>query len=125
MLMAASCVCALVTACSGERPEASSAAEASEPEASAQPETRDKRRPKFSNTPVLDGTRCAAFVPFVPNTFEGYRAKDAAEGKDIDLGEGSSLSLIRRGYYKTGTALDIEVVDTLQAKPLRDLFERT
>lgn len=89
-----------------------------------QAETRDKKR-KWSNTPVLDGTRCAAFVPFVPNTFEGYRAKDAAEGKDIDLGEGSSLALIRRGYYKTGTALDIEVVDTVQAKPLRDLFERT
>jgi hypothetical protein len=89
-----------------------------------QDETRDKKR-KFSNTPILDGTRCAAFVPFVPNTFEGYRAKAAAEGKDIDLGEGASLALIRRGYFKTGTALDIEVVDAAQAKPLRDLFERT
>ena len=90
----------------------------------AQAEQGDKKR-KWSNTPILDGTRCAAFVPFVPNTFEGYRAKDAAEGKDIDLGEGSSLTLIRRGYFKTGTALDIEVVDTAQAKPLRELFERT
>src|SRR5262245_5366489 len=119
MLMAASCVCALVTACSGEPRGASSAAdsETTESEATAQPETRDKRRPKFSNTPVLDGTRCAAFVPFVPNTFEGYRAKNAAEGKDIELGEGASLALIRRGYFKTGTALDIEIVDTVQAKP--------
>ncbi|HKU39437.1 MAG TPA: hypothetical protein VJR89_14865, partial [Polyangiales bacterium] len=74
--MAASCVCALVTACGAERRDASAAPEADEPE-SAQPETRDKRRPKFSNTPILDGTRCAAFVPFVPNTFEGYRAKNA------------------------------------------------
>lgn len=90
----------------------------------AQGEARDKKR-KFSNTPILEGTRCAAFVPFVPNEFEGYRAKAAAEGKDIDLGEGASLALIRRAYFKSGTALDIEVVDAGEAKPLRDLFERT
>ncbi|HKU41331.1 MAG TPA: hypothetical protein VJR89_24375, partial [Polyangiales bacterium] len=47
------------------------------------------------------------------------------EGKDMDLGEGASLALIRRGYFKTGTALDIEIVDTVQAKPLRELFART
>jgi hypothetical protein len=123
-LMAAGCVCALATACSAEQRE-SSVGPASDAHDGAQAETRDKRRPKFSNTPLLDGTRCAAFVPFVPNSFEGYRAKNAAEGKDIELGEGASLALIRRGYFKTGTALDLEIVDTVQAKPLRQLFERT
>jgi hypothetical protein len=87
--------------------------------------TQKRARKKPSNEPVIDGTRCAALVPFLPATFEGYRAKAGAEGKDIDLGEGAGVALLKRGYYKSGTSLDIEIVDTEQAKPLRALFEET
>jgi hypothetical protein len=83
------------------------------------------KRKGGSHHPVLDGTRCAAFVPFVPNTFSGFRAKGPAEGKDIDLGQGSSLALIKRGYFKNGSALELEFVDTAHARSLRDLFART
>jgi hypothetical protein len=122
--MAAVCLCGFGVACEPTGSDAHGGAKPGTQSEGAQAATREKKR-KYSNTPILDGTRCAAFVPFVPDKFEGYRAKAAAEGKDIDLGEGRSLSLIRRGYFKTGTALEIEVVDAAQAKPLRDLFERT
>jgi hypothetical protein len=126
--MAAGWVCALAAACgpTGSDAHGGASARPATPQTAdgAHGEPRDKQR-RYSNTPILDGTRCAAFVPFVPNTFEGYRAKAAAEGKDIDLGEGASLALIRRGYWKPGSALEIEVVDAEQAKSLRDLFDHT
>lgn len=65
------------------------------------------------------------FLPLVPSTFEGFKAKAQPEGKDIDLGEGAALSILKRAYFKTSTALEIEIVDTEQAKPLRTLFEKT
>ncbi len=80
---------------------------------------------KASNKPKLDGTRCAAFVPFLPATVEGYRAKGPAEGSDFDLGEGAAIAVLRRGYFKPGISLDIEIVDTERGKRLRDVFEQT
>lgn len=78
-----------------------------------------------SNEPKLDGTRCAAFVPFLPSTVEGFRAKGPAEGSDIDLGEGAALAVLRRGYWKPGSGLDLEIVDTERGKRLRDVFENS
>ena len=78
-----------------------------------------------SNEPKLEGTRCAAFVPFLPAKIEGFRAKAPAEGSDIELGEGAALALLRRGYWKPGIGLDIEIIDTEQSKRLRDVFEQT
>jgi hypothetical protein len=80
---------------------------------------------KKSNEPKLDGTRCAAFVPFLPAKLEGFRAKGPAEGSDIELGEGAALALLRRAYWKPGIGLDIEIIDTEQGKRLRDVFEQT
>ena len=80
---------------------------------------------KKSNEPILDGTRCAAFVPFLPAKLEGFRAKAPAEGSDIDLGEGAALAILRRGYWKPGIALEVEIVDTERSKRLRDVFEQT
>jgi len=92
----------------------------------AQAKHKPRKSPQpLPTDPVLEGVRCAAFVPFLPPTFEGYRAKSVAEGKDIDLGEGAGLALLKRGYFKSSTALDLEIVDTAQSKPLRTLFERT
>jgi hypothetical protein len=88
-------------------------------------ERRTKRTVDPDGAPNLDGTRCAAFVPLLPATLDGWRAKAPAEGKDIDLGEGANIVLLRRGYFKNSTALDVEIVDTEGGKPLRDLFERT
>ena len=92
-------------------------------EPSLQPRAARKKRP--DDPPTLEGTQCAVFLPFLPLTFEGYRAKAPAEGKDIDLGEGAGLVVLKRGYFKTGTALDIEIVDTEKSKALRALFDET
>ena len=93
-------------------------------EPSPQPRAARKgKRP--DDEPTLDGTRCAAFLPFLPIAFEGYRAKAPAEGKDIELGEGAGLSVLKRGYFKNSTGLEIEIVDTERSKPLRALFEET
>lgn len=80
---------------------------------------------KKSNAPKLDGTRCGAFLPFLPATIDGFRAKAPAQGSDIDLGEGAALALLRRAYWKPGIGLDIEIVDTERSGRLRDVFEQT
>jgi hypothetical protein len=84
-----------------------------------------KRAPELVSGDALAGTRAATFLPLVPSTFEGFRAKAQPEGKDIDLGEGAGLAVLKRSYYKSNTALEIEVVDTEQSKPLRALFDKT
>lgn len=86
---------------------------------------KSKRAPELVTGDALAGTRAAAFLPLVPSAFEGYKAKAQPEGKDIDLGEGAALSVLKRAYYKTSTALEIEIVDTEQSKQLRTLFEKT
>jgi hypothetical protein len=94
-------------------------------EQSASKAAKGKRTAKRSGEPVLDGVRCAAFVPFLPSVFEQFRAKGPAEGKDIELGEGAGLALTKRGYFKNGSALELEFVDTERSSSLRDLFART
>lgn len=84
-----------------------------------------KHMPELLSGDALAGTRAATFSPLVPSKFEGFKAKAEPEGKDIDLGEGAGLSVLKRAYYKGGTALEIEVVDTMEAKPLRTLFDKT
>ncbi|HET6332168.1 MAG TPA: hypothetical protein VFG30_03100 [Polyangiales bacterium] len=84
-----------------------------------------KRTRELVTGDALAGTRASMFLPLVPSTFEGFKAKTQPEGKDIDLGEGAALSILKRAYFKTSTALEIEIVDTEQAKPLRTLFEKT
>lgn len=73
----------------------------------------------------LEGMHAATFLPLVPKSFEGFRAKADAEGKDIDLGDGAGFAVLKRSYAKGGTWLEIEIVDTEGAKPLRTLFEKT
>jgi hypothetical protein len=84
-----------------------------------------KRTRELVTGDLLESTHAATFLPLVPSTFEGFRAKSQPEGKDIDLGHGAGFSVLKRAYSKASTALEIEVVDTDGAKALRGLFEKT
>jgi hypothetical protein len=97
-----------------------------DPVAKEEPQSaKTKRIPELVSGDALEGTHAATFLPLVPKSFDGFRAKADAEGKDIDLGEGSGFAVLKRSYAKGGTWLEIEVVDTEGAKPLRTLFEKT
>ncbi len=124
-LLAAVASCALQCGSTGNDVQLATRAP-EEPGASGEPQpAKSKRIPELVSGDALDGTRAATFLPLVPKSFEGFRAKADAEGKDIDLGEGSGFAVLKRSYAKGGTWLEIEVVDTEGAKPLRTLFEKT
>lgn len=124
VLLAAYALCA--SSCGSTGSDAHGSARPGAGRESAELSDKSKRgMTRKSNEPKLDGTRCAAFVPFLPSTVEGYRAKGPAEGSDIDLGEGAALAVLRRAYWKPGSALELEIVDTERGKRLRDVFENS
>jgi hypothetical protein len=97
----------------------------SEPD-SAEPEPGQAKRIRVLATgDELEDMHAASFLPLVPKSFEGFRAKSDPEGRDIDLGEGASFAVLKRGYAKGGVWLEIEVVDTEGSKALRALFDKT
>jgi hypothetical protein len=97
-----------------------------EPEESEESQpAKAKRIRELATGDDLEGMHAATFLPLVPKSFEGYRAKADAEGKDIDLGEGAGFAVLKRSYAKGGTWLEIEIVDTEGANALRTLFEKT
>lgn len=120
-------LCALAAAaCEPRGPDAAAGARAPAASESLSGKSGSKsKRKRGDSEPVLDGVRCAAFVPFLPSVFEGFRAKGPAEGKDVELGEGGGLATLKRGYYKNGTALELELVDTERSRSLRELFVRS
>lgn len=129
LALAALCaLAAMAWACEPKRPDAAAGARgpAASESLSEKSDAKSKRKGKRGDSePVLDGVRCATYVPFLPNVFEGYRAKGPAEGKDVELGQGSGFAVLKRGYFKNGTALELEVVDTERSRSLRDLFGRS
>jgi hypothetical protein len=98
----------------------------SEPESDGEPQPGETKRLRVLATgDELEDMHAAAFLPLVPKSFEGFRAKSDPEGRDIDLGEGARFTVLKRGYAKGGVWLEIEIVDTEGSKALRALFEKT
>src|SRR5215510_3066685 len=94
--------------------------------ASEEPQpAKSKRIPVLATGDELEGMHAATFMPLLPKSFEGFRAKADPEGRDIDLGEGAGFAVLKRSYAKGGTWLEIEIVDTENAAPLRALFDKT
>jgi hypothetical protein len=117
-------VCALHCGSTGNDVQVATRAP-SEPD-SAEPERGQAKKIRVLATgDELDDMHAASFLPLVPKSFEGFRAKSDPEGRDIDLGEGASFAVLKRGYAKGGVWLEIEVVDTEGSKALRALFDKT
>jgi hypothetical protein len=125
VLLAACALCALHCGSTGNDVQVASRAPADHA-ANDQPQpAKPKRIPELVRGDDLESMHAATFLPLVPKSFEGFRAKADAEGKDIDLGEGAGFAVLKRSYAKGGTWLEIEVVDAQGAKPLRALFAKT
>jgi hypothetical protein len=97
----------------------------SEPESTGEPQPGEAKRLRVLATgDELEDMHAASFLPLVPKSFEGFRAKSDPEGRDIDLGQGASFAVLKRGYAKGGVWLEIEIVDTEGSKALRTLFDK-
>lgn len=97
----------------------------SNPAATEAEPAKAKRLRELATGDDLEGTHAVSFLPLLPKSFEGFRAKADAEGKDVDLGDGAGFAVLKRSYSKGSTWLEIEIVDTDGAIALRTLFERT
>jgi hypothetical protein len=89
--------------------------------AAAKPGRRSKR-PVIKNT----GSAWRALAFFLPDAFEGYRARMAIEGRDVSLGPDLGLISVRRAYgNKDDLMIEVELIDVAQSPRVRDLFNRS
>jgi hypothetical protein len=91
-------------------------------QAAASKPGRRSKRPQIKNT----GSAWRALMFFLPDKFEGYRARMAIEGRDVSLGPELGLISVRRAYgNKDDLMIEVELIDVSQSPRVRELFNRS
>lgn len=120
----------IALSCGGAQPEGRAGAARAPSGGTPEPESlasklglkksRRKRGPRSST-----GTAWRNLTFLVPDSFEGYRARSATEGHEVDLTAGMTLTTIKRAYGRENVLYELEVLDTVRCDRLRQVFNRT
>lgn len=73
--------------------------------------------------PSLPTINWEKFLPFAPDSLDGYVAEGPAEGRTVQLSKGAALPTLKRVYHRDKLSMELEFVDATHAPMVRTLVE--